>query len=415
MFFQLKRKLRQLQALTATFFCYFCATTGITDPYLLYILAGIYLHIPFCRQACHYCDFHFSTQLSLKGRITEALSREAELQQGYLKGEKVETIYFGGGTPSLLSRQELDQLLNTLARHYPLADEMEVTLEANPDDLTAAKLKELKASGINRLSIGIQSFHEAHLQFMNRAHNAEQAAQCVPLAREAGFDNISIDLIYAVPAPDHSIWQQDLQKALELKPEHISSYCLTIEPQTAFGNWLKKGRLQPIDDEYAAQQFELLLQSLQQAGYEQYEISNFCLPGKYSRHNSSYWQQQTYLGLGPSAHSFNHDSRQFNIRNNSHYLKALEAGRLPFEKEELSRENMINEYLLTGLRTKWGCSLSYLKERYDYDLRQEQGKLLEELLKQELAVLHEEQLTLTSKGKLLADEVATQFMTTEGL
>lgn len=378
-------------------------------------MAGIYLHIPFCRQACHYCDFHFSTQLAQKGRLTEALALEAKLQQDYLKGEKVQTIYFGGGTPSLLSQQELDQLLNTLANTFSLATDLEITLEANPDDLTATKLKELKAGGINRLSIGIQSFHEAHLQFMNRAHSAEQASQCVPLAREAGFDNISIDLIYAVPAPDHSIWQQDLQKALELKPEHISSYCLTIEPQTAFGNWLKKGRLKAIDDEYAAEQFEQLLQSLRQAGYEQYEISNFCLPGSYSRHNSSYWQQQTYLGLGPSAHSFNHDSRQFNIRNNSRYLKAIEAGQLPFEKEELSRENMINEYLLTGLRTKWGCSLSYLKEQYGYDLRHEQGRLLEELFRQKLAQLQGDKLILSDSGKLLADGIATQLMTTEGL
>lgn len=378
-------------------------------------MAGIYLHIPFCRQACHYCDFHFSTQLTQKGRLTEALALEAKLQQNYLKGEKVHTIYFGGGTPSLLSQQELDQLLNTLAGTFSLAPELEITLEANPDDLTETKLKELKTSGINRLSIGIQSFHEAHLQFMNRAHSAEQAGQCVPLAREAGFDNISIDLIYAIPAPDHSIWQQDLQKALELKPEHISSYCLTIEPQTAFGNWLKKGRLQPIDDDYAAEQFEQLLQSLQQAGYEQYEISNFCLPGSYSRHNSSYWQQQAYLGLGPSAHSFNHDSRQFNVRNNSRYLKAIEAGQLPFEKEELSRENMINEYLLTGLRTKWGCSLTYLKEQYDYDLQHEQGRLLEELLRQNLALLQDDKLMLSDSGKLLADGIATQLMTTEGL
>lgn len=378
-------------------------------------MAGIYLHIPFCRQACHYCDFHFSTQLSLKSRITDALVLEMQLQQDYLKGEKVETIYFGGGTPSLLSRQELDQLLNALVKTFPLAENLEITLEANPDDLTANKLKELKASGINRLSIGIQSFHEAHLQFMNRAHSAVQAGQCMPLAREAGFDNISIDLIYAVPAPDHSIWQEDLRKAMELKPEHISSYCLTIEPQTAFGNWLKKGKLEAIDDDFAAQQFELLLQSLQQAGYEQYEISNFCLPARYSRHNSSYWQQQAYLGLGPSAHSFNHSSRQFNIRNNSRYLKAIEAGQLPFEKEELSKENMINEYLLTGLRTKWGCSLSYLRQHYNYDLQLEQGRILEELLSQDLALLQEDKLILTDKGKLLADGIATQLMTTEGL
>jgi oxygen-independent coproporphyrinogen-3 oxidase len=381
----------------------------------LYPLAGIYLHIPFCRQACHYCDFHFSTNLKQKGRLTEALALEAKLQQDYLKGETVHTIYFGGGTPSLLSQQEFNYLLETLSNTFSLSTEPEITLEANPDDLSPAKLKELKASGINRLSIGIQSFHEEHLRFMNRAHSAQQALDCVPLAREAGFDSISIDLIYAIPAPDHSIWEKDLQQALNLQPEHISSYCLTIEPQTAFGNWLQKGKIQAIDEEYAATQFEQLLQRLQAAGYEQYEISNFCLPGKYSRHNSSYWQQQAYLGLGPSAHSFNRESRQFNVRNNATYLKALEAQQLAFEQEKLTKANMINEYLLTGLRTKWGCKLPYLKNQWGYDLQQQHGTLLKRLLEQNYAQLQQETLVLTNTGKLLADEIATQLMAEEDL
>lgn len=378
-------------------------------------MAGIYLHIPFCRQACHYCDFHFSTNLKQKGRLTEAMALEASLQKNYLKGETVHTIYFGGGTPSLLSGQELEYLLDALSGNFSLGPDPEITLEANPDDLSPAKLKELKASGINRLSIGIQSFHGEHLQFMNRAHNAQQAQDCVPLARDAGFDNISIDLIYAVPAADHNIWEKDLQKALELQPTHISSYCLTIEPQTAFGNWLQKGKIKAIDEEYAALQFEQLQTNLQQAGYEQYEISNFCLPGKYSRHNSSYWQQQTYLGLGPSAHSFNLESRQFNVRNNARYLKAMETQQPAFEKEILSKANMINEYLLTGLRTKWGCKLSYLKNQWGYDLQGMHSSMLQELFRQNYAHLQDDTLVLTDSGKLLADEIATQLMTGEDL
>ena len=350
-----------------------------------------------------------------KERLVQAMVQEAVLQKDYLQGETVNTIYFGGGTPSLLSKRELDQLLDTLARNYPLASDMEITLEANPDDLSAEKLQELKRAGVNRLSIGIQSFQNEHLRFMNRAHSAEQAQLCMQNAREAGFENISIDLIYAVPAADHTIWQQDMATALKLKPEHVSSYCLTIEPQTAFGNWLQKGRIKGIDEEYAAQQFELLLSTLKTAGYEQYEISNFCLPGMYSRHNSSYWQQQAYLGIGPSAHSFNRVSRQYNVRNNARYIKAIESGELPFEREELNKANQINEYLLTGLRTKWGCSLEYLNKELNYNLELCQGKLLTELKSREYIQMKNGSLVLTDAGKLLADEIVSQLMVSDEL
>ena len=292
---------------------------------------------------------------------------------------------------------------------------MEITLEANPDDLSAEKLQELKKAGINRLSIGIQSFQDEHLRFMNRAHNAEQAQQCMQNARATGFNNISIDLIYAVPSAGHSIWQQDMAIALELKPEHISSYCLTIEPQTAFGSWLQKGRIKGIDEEYAAQQFELLLKTLRGAGYEQYEISNFCLPGMYSRHNSSYWQQQPYLGLGPSAHSFNRISRQYNVRNNARYIKAIKNRELPFEREELNKANRINEYLLTGLRTKWGCSLEYLQKELGYDLAAAQQQLLSKLKATNYLEMDNDSLVLTDTGKLLADEIVSQLMVAEEL
>lgn len=379
------------------------------NPYIT--LAGIYIHIPFCRQACHYCDFHFSTSLKYKGALVDAIAQEASLQQEYLEKEPVETIYFGGGTPSLLSQEEIEKILKALSSNYPFIPEPEITLETNPDDLSPAKLQALKAAGINRLSVGIQSFHDLHLQSLNRAHNANEARQCVQAARAAGFSNISIDLIYAIPATDHSLWQKDLETALSLRPEHISSYCLTIEPQTAFGNWLRKGKIQPINEEFAAQQFEMLLQSLGQAGYEQYEISNFSLPGKHSRHNSSYWQQKTYLGLGPSAHSFNRRSRQANVSNNARYLKAIGKNEVPYEREELLRADMINEYILIGLRTRQGCHLPYLQEQWNYNLMENQQQFINELFQQGYACLENESLVLTNSGKLLADEISSRLMT----
>ena len=343
----------------------------------------------------------------------EALVKEMELQKDYLEGEEIETIYFGGGTPSLLSQQEVEKLLRALNKTFPIAEAPEITLEANPDDLDRQKLRELYAAGINRLSIGIQSFHDTHLQSLNRAHSATEAKNSVLLAREAGFSNISIDLIYAIPSPDDTLWLTDLEEALLLQPEHISSYCLTIEPKTAFGNWLKKGKLKPIDEEYAARQFEILLQKLQEAGYEQYEISNFCLPGSQSRHNSSYWQQKKYLGLGPSAHSYNRISRQYNVGNNARYLKALANNQLPFEREELQRANMINEYIMTGLRTSQGCKLTYLRQQYQFDLKAANEGLLSSLLQQNYAFFKEDALVLTDTGKLLADEIASKLMTEE--
>ena len=343
----------------------------------------------------------------------EALVQEMRLQKSYLENEEIETIYFGGGTPSLLSQQEVEKLLGALKETFPIANAPEITLEANPDDLNRQKLGELYEAGINRLSIGIQSFHDAHLQSLNRAHSATEAKNSVLLARKEGFSNISIDLIYAIPSPDDTLWLADLEEALSLQPEHISSYCLTIEPQTAFGNWLKKGKLKPIDEEYAARQFEILLQKLQGAGYEQYEISNFCLPGSQSRHNSSYWQQKKYLGLGPSAHSYNGHSRQYNVANNARYLKALADNKLAFEREELQRANMVNEYIMTGLRTSQGCSLSYLRQQYQFDLESENEGLLSSLLQQKYVSLKEDALVLTDTGKLLADEIASRLMTEE--
>ena len=341
--------------------------------------------------------------------MIDALCKEIKLQKNYLDGEPINTIYFGGGTPSLLEQGQIASLLGTIHDHYAVASDTEVTLEANPDDLSYDKLKSLHQAGVNRLSIGIQTFNEQSLIYLNRAHNQRQAYECLHNAREVGFSNISIDLIYAIPASGHDIWIADLEEALKIHPEHISSYCLTIEPQTAFGQWLKKGNMPPIDEEFSAQQFEILMQTLDQAGYEQYEVSNFCLPGFYSRHNSGYWQQKKYLGIGPSAHSYNGVMRQYNISNNPKYLRQIATGEVPYESDILDVNDMINEYLLTTLRTKWGADLSRIKESWDYDLQSDQQLYINQLMNKKYAVVEDGHLRLTRAGLLLADQISSDL------
>jgi oxygen-independent coproporphyrinogen-3 oxidase len=281
-------------------------------------MAGLYLHIPFCKQACHYCDFHFSTSLGLKSQFVDALLKEMALRRHYLPDPTapLETIYFGGGTPSLLTGEEMSRIFAAIQENFVVSPQAEITLEANPDDLTAEKLAVLAASPVNRLSIGLQSFHEPHLRLMNRAHSAQESGEAVRRAQAAGFENISVDLIYGVPAANHTIWENDLARLFELGVPHVSAYALTIEPDTAFGRRLQKGTFVAPPDEFVARQFEILLAQLRQHGYEQYEISNFCQPGRESRHNGNYWRGVPYLGLGPSAHSFDGRSRQYAVANN---------------------------------------------------------------------------------------------------
>ena len=370
-------------------------------------MAGLYIHIPFCKQACHYCDFHFSTNQDQRTRLCQAIAKEINLQHSYLDNEPIHTLYFGGGTPSLLSGEELNIIFESVHSHFVVDDDAEVTMEVNPDDLTTDKLKELKNFGVNRLSVGIQSFNNPTLTFFNRAHSGEQAIESIHRARTAGFDNISIDLIYSVPGQAEDIWKKDIQQAVALRPEHISSYSLTIEEKTAFGKWQKTGRIKPLDENKAVADFEVLMDMLNSSGYEHYEISNFSKPGFHSKHNSSYWRQRKYLGLGPSAHSYNGETRQFNVANNSHYINAIIKGEVPFEIEQLSRENKINEYIITTLRTKWGCDLSYLEKNFGYSIFE--TPILQKLLVQELIVLNKTIMTLTKKGKMLADQVAIEL------
>ncbi|OHX68397.1 radical SAM family heme chaperone HemW [Flammeovirga pacifica] len=373
-------------------------------------MSGIYFHIPFCKQACHYCDFHFSTSMKLKNNVVEGMLWELDFQKEYLR-ENIETIYFGGGTPSILSIQELETLLDRVHKNFDTSQVKELTLEANPDDITKEKLTAWKKLGINRLSIGLQSFYGPHLTLMNRAHNAQESLNAVKMSQDHGFDNLTIDLIYGIPFKDHSIWHKDLETALSLEVPHISSYCLTVEDKTALGVWAKKGKFKPADDEFGAEQFEHLVSKLKSNGYEHYEISNFAKPGFYSQHNSAYWKGKPYLGIGPGAHSFDgKTSRQFNVSNNSKYVKAIEQDQLLlFDKEDLSREDGINEYLLTTLRTIWGCDLSVLKEKYQFDLLVEMKTELERFHQQEWIVVENNHLKLSEKGKLFADQIASEL------
>ncbi len=372
-------------------------------------MAGIYLHVPFCKQACHYCDFHFSTNTRQREAMVFALAEELILRRNYLDGEAVQTIYFGGGTPSLLTSNELERLLVAVYQHYPVTAQPEITLEANPDDLNPTKLKAMREAGINRLSIGIQSFHEPHLRYLNRAHRADEAMWGVQQAQEAGFDNLSIDLIYAIPAADHSIWERDLAQAVALQPQHISSYCLTIEEKTVFGRWQRQGKLRVVSDTFAAEQFEMLVSTLTAAGYDPYEVSNFCQPDHYAKHNTSYWQNQKYLGVGPSAHSYDGESRQHNVANNAKYLREVAERTIPFEREVLSRTDQINERVMMGLRTKWGCNLTVLKNEWHYDLYKEHAIYIDQLVREHKAILQEGQLMLTNQGRLMADGIAERL------
>ncbi len=372
-------------------------------------MAGIYIHIPFCKQACHYCDFHFSTNTEIRSELVQALVTEMHLQKNYPGQETINTIYLGGGTPSLLTPEELALLFETIHSLFAVADDCEITLEANPDDLSYPYLRMLKQLGVNRLSIGIQTFHDNVLQYLNRSHNSTTAFQSVANARKAGFDNISIDLIYAIPVQSLEAWRRNIIHAVTIAPEHISAYSLTIEKQTVFGRWADKGKIKSESDEAAASQMEILIDELALNNYIQYEVSNFCRPGYESKHNSSYWKQEKYLGIGPSAHSFNGVSRQYNISNNHRYVLAISEQKVPFEFEQLSDADKVNEYLMTGLRTTWGVSLARLKNEYGVDLLTDQKKLVEELLHRKLAVIEKDIFVLTRSGRLLADKISSDL------
>jgi oxygen-independent coproporphyrinogen III oxidase len=369
----------------------------------------LYIHIPFCKQACHYCDFHFSTSLANKDKMVIAICKELELQKSYLSENKLDSIYFGGGTPSLLSEEDLEKIFQTIRANFQIAENCEITLEANPDDLSKDKFRVFKKAGINRLSIGIQTFNEAHLQFMNRAHNAHEAIIAVKNAQNAGFENLSIDLIYGIPSNNHSILENDLEIIKSLNINHISAYCLTIEPKTTFGNWVKTNKMNEIDEDFAKEQFDITLGTLIEMGFEQYEISNFAKNKAYSKHNTNYWFGKQYLGIGPSAHSYNGESRQYNIANNNLYIKGIEENNLKFEKEFLSPENKTNEYILTKLRTTWGLDLDKIEEISGKRFLFENKESLNQYLQLGYLELENRTIKLSYEGKLIADKLASDL------
>ena len=371
-------------------------------------MSGIYIHIPFCKQACHYCDFHFSTNMGKKEAMELALIKELELRKEEFEDEVVETIYFGGGTPSVLNTAEIDQIIGAVYSNYTVVADPEITLEANPDDLSKVKIEELANSPINRLSIGIQSFFEEDLKLMNRAHNAQEAETSIALA-QVYFENISIDLIYGIPGLTNERWISNIEKALAFGVPHISSYALTVEPKTALKTFIDKGLIPPLDDELAEAHFHILVQKLSAAGFVNYEISNFGKPGYFSRNNTAYWQGKKYLGVGPSAHSYNGIRRGWNINNNAKYIKAIAQNLLPMETEVLSKTDRYNEYVMTGLRTIWGVSLERIKTEfgqkfYTYLTQQAQKKMEDGLL-----YIENDRLLVSKKGKFLSDGIAADL------
>lgn len=371
-------------------------------------MSGIYIHIPFCKQACHYCDFHFSTSLKKKEEMLDAILQEIVLRKTDWQDEPVETIYFGGGTPSILSNSEIEKILQSVYENFSVVNTPEITLEANPDDLTKERIIALAQTKINRLSVGVQSFFEEDLQLMNRAHNADEAWQSLDTARTY-FDNISIDLIYGIPGMSMDKWQQNIEKALTLGVPHISSYALTVEPKTALAGLIVKGMIPMPDDGEAHEHFLRLMQLLKQNGYVHYELSNFGKPGYFSQNNTAYWMGKKYMGIGPSAHSFDGVNRSWNISNNTLYLKKIQSGILPSEREQLSVNDRYNEYIMTGLRTMWGVSLQKVQndfgEKYlTYLLKNAQKYIMSLQL-----VIENNVLKTTAEGKFFGDGIASEL------
>ncbi len=374
-------------------------------------MAGIYIHIPFCRQACYYCNFHFSTSLHYKNDFITALLNEIELQSAnnYLQNQTIETIYFGGGTPSLLSNEEVKTILDKLHQRFPVVPNAEITLEANPDDVTDEKLLGWKAAGINRLSIGIQSLFDEDLQWMNRAHTATDAKQVIQKARDAGFETFTVDLIYGTPGLTDDKWKQNLDWVLQQNITHLSCYALTVEEKTPLDKQIRLHQKTDVDAEQQSRQFLILMDYMQQAGFEHYEISNFAKPGHRSKHNSSYWHGTHYLGLGPSAHSFNGNTRQWNIANNQQYIQSLQQNIIPFEKEELTATQQLNEYIMTGLRLMEGCDLNFVSEKFGAEKAAQLKTDASVFVNKHWLIDEDNHLVLTREGKLFADRIASEL------
>ncbi|MFV0305172.1 MAG: radical SAM family heme chaperone HemW [Moheibacter sp.] len=371
-------------------------------------MAGIYIHIPYCKQKCSYCDFHFSTQLNSKNELVNALCNELILRKDEKK-ETIETIYFGGGTPSLLSSNELNQLFETIYKHYTIVEKPEVTLETNPDDLTNEKVSFLKTTPVNRFSIGVQSFFDDDLKLMNRAHNAQQSINSIKLVQDFGFENITIDLIYGGQTTSDEIWEKNLEITLDLGVPHVSSYALTVEPKTLLAHQIQSKKIPNVDEEKQERQFRTLVKTLTDNQFVHYEISNFGKDGFLSVHNSNYWKGKPYLGIGPSAHSFNGKNRSWNVSNNAIYIKNIEQNIVPNSFEELSDVNMFNELIMIGLRTIYGVDLIQIKKQFPSVFYSDLLESSKRFLEDDLIQIKNDKICLTEKGKFLADGIASDL------
>lgn len=371
-------------------------------------MSGIYIHIPFCKKACHYCNFHFSTNQNSKSSFIKAVCQELKLRSYEYSSKEIQTIYFGGGTPTVLEVSELSIILDVIYDIYNVSSNPEITLEANPDDLDSETIIAISKTQINRLSIGIQSFHESDLVAMNRAHDSEEAKQCLKIATSY-FDNITIDLMYGMPAMTVELWSQNLQTAFSFGVKHLSCYAMTVEPKTALEHFIEKGCHPPMDDELAAQHFKVLMEETSQQGLIHYETCSFGSPGYFSKHNTSYWLGKPYLGVGPSAHSFDGKKRSWNTANNSKYIKSIEASVLPSESEILSIENRFNEYVMTGLRTIWGVSLQKIETEYGIKIKNQLLENAKKLVASDFLVIEDEHLKITITGKFLSDGIASEL------
>lgn len=371
-------------------------------------MSGIYIHIPFCKQACHYCDFHFSTSMKKKNEMVLALANEIQMRKSEFENEVVETIYFGGGTPSLLQMADLKFLISEVYKNYNVAENPEITLEANPDDLSKERIIELSKSKINRLSIGIQSFFEDDLQMMNRAHNSVEAKNCLEEATKY-FENISLDLIYGIPGLSNEKWKQNIDTALSFGISHISSYALTVEPKTALFKLIQTRKIAKPNDDLAQEHFSILVETLEANGFIHYELSNFGKENYFSKNNSAYWLGKKYIGIGPSAHSYDRISRSWNVANNSIYLKSLQVNTLPKETEILSKTDQYNEYIMTGLRTIWGVSLDRIENEFGATYLEYLTNQAQKFLDNNLLSIEENVLKATKKGKFLTDGIASDL------
>lgn len=375
-------------------------------------MAGIYLHIPFCKKKCYYCDFYSIVSLKKKQQLVQSIQKELKLQYSYLGNDAViKTIYFGGGTPSLLTVSEIESILKVIHKNYWIASNPEITLEANPDDLPIQYLRDIKKAGINRLSIGVQSFNDEDLMYLNRRHNAKQSVNCMISAYKAGFDNISIDLIYGLEFLTLMKWRKTLEKAFSFNIKHLSAYHLTIEPGTLFYRFLKDDKIHEIDEEKSIKQFECLISLAEENNFIHYEISNFARDGFFSRHNSNYWKGESYLGVGPSANSYNGISRQWNMKNINIYIESINAGKIPCEKEVLSERDKYNEYILTRFRTIDGVNTSYITETFSDNLVNHFNKVLGNYIDNKIFISKEENsIVLSPKGKFISDRIIEEFI-----